>query len=51
MARDLYSASVEDLATVGYFLANQVIGEPPINTIILVIDLLSIGSLTQSASQ
>ena len=38
VAKALYSASVEDRATVSYFLADQVIGELPKNTTIPVID-------------
>ena len=51
MANDMYSALVEDQDIVGFFFADHVIGEPPRKTIIPVIDLLSIGSLAQSASQ
>ena len=41
VAKALYSASVEDLDTVSYFLVDQLIGELPKNTTILVIDFLS----------
>ena len=50
-ANALYSASVEDLETVDYFLADQVIGQLPKKTTIPKIDLGSTGSLAQSASQ
>ena len=49
-ANALYSTSVEDLETVDYFLADQVIGELPKKTTMPKIDLQSTGSLAQSAS-
>ena len=49
-AKILYSTLVEDLETVGCFLADQVIGELPRNTKTPEIDFLSIGSQAQSTS-
>ena len=49
-ANALYLASVEDLETVDYFLADQVIGQLPKKTTMPKIDLQSTGSPAQSAS-
>ena len=46
----LYLASAEERETMGYFLADHVIGELPRNTKIPEMDFLSKGSPTQSKS-
>ena len=46
----LYLASAEERETMGYFLADHVIGELPRNTKIPEMDFLSKGSPTQSES-
>ena len=49
-AKARYSASMEDLETMACFLADHVIEQFPKKATILVIDFLSTGSPTQSAS-
>ena len=50
-AKARYSASVEELETVDCFLEDQEIGFEPRKTSIPVVDFLSMGSPTQSASE
>lgn len=51
LARDMYSASVDDLSIVGYFLALQLIIELPKKAQKPLVDHLSKGHHAQSASE
>lgn len=50
-ARERYSASVEDLETVGYFLAYQKMGDVPKRTTKSIVERRSETPLAESASQ